>query len=147
MNGNEAILYWNDEPIACLTSNSMSEVLSFLTTCKTTQAGALKFIPVANSYTINFEAVMITDDLMSWDSLSTLTRGMELGSWELSGIQDSGFGHLSNLEMVASSDGIITFTGAILGYGEIVPTDRIFNVWYQDVDTYVNNVMKYVFVN
>ena len=147
MNGNEAILYWNDEPIACLTSNSMSEVLSFLTTCKRTQAGALKFIPVASSYTINFEAVMITDDLMSWDSLSELTRGMEKGTWELTGINDSGFGYLSNLEMVASSDGIITFTGAILGVGEIVPIDQIYNVWFQDVDVYVDNVSKYVLVN
>ena len=146
MNGNDCILYWNDEPIACLTGNSLAEVLTFLNTCKRTRLGALKSIPMANSYQINFEAVMVSDLGMSWEDLSQLVRSMEVGTWEMTGTNDSGFGFLSNLEMVSNSGEIITFTGTIQGIGEIIPLDLDQYVWYQDVDTYVDEGGKYVFV-
>lgn len=146
MNGNDCILYWNDEPIACLTSNSLSEVLTFLNTAKKTQKGAIKSIPVANSYQINFEAVMVSDQSMSWNDLALLAREQVIGSWELTGVNDSGFGFLSGLEITANSGEIITFTGTIVGFGEIVPLDQDQYVWYQDIDTYVDNAGNYVFV-
>lgn len=146
MNGNECILYWNDEPIACLTSNGLSEAVTFINTAKRTQNGALKSIPLANSYQISFEAVMVSDLGMSWDDLAILTRSQVIGGWEMTGTNDAGTGFLSNLEMVSNSGGIITFTGTIVGFGEIIPADFIQHVWYQNVDTYVDNGL-YVLVN
>ena len=147
INGNDCILLWNGEPIACLTSNSLSENVSFLNTSGRTASGALAVIPVANSYVIDFSAVFVSDLNMSWDDLSLLARSMQLGEWEMTGINDSGFGYLSNLEIIADSGGIITFSGQIIGYGVIVPPDTVYSVWYQDVDTYVDNGGKYVFLN
>ena len=146
MNGNDCVLYWNDEPIACLTSNGLSEAVSFINTAKRTQSGALKVLPVSNSYQITFEAVMVSDLGMTWNDLALLARDQVIGSWELTGVNDSGFGFLSNLEMSANSGGIITFTGAITGFGEIIPLDQDQYVWYQNIDTYVDNAGNYVFV-
>jgi hypothetical protein len=146
INGNDCILYWNDEPIACLTSNGLSEAVTFINTAKRTQSGALKSLPLANSYQINFEAVMVSDLGMSWDDLAILMRTQVIGGWEMTGINDAGTGFLSNLEMVSNSGEIITFTGTIIGFGEIIPLDVNQNVWYQDVDVYVDNGL-YVLVN
>jgi hypothetical protein len=147
MNGNECILIWNGDPIACLTSNNLSENLSFLNTSNRTSAGALSVIPVANSYTISFDAVFVEDLDMSWQDLSLATRLMQLGSWEMTGVEIAGSGYLSSLNIVSDSGGIITFTGEIIGYGLIVPRELFYNVWYQDIDTYVDNLGGYVFVN
>ena len=146
MNGNECILIWNGDPIACLTSNNLSENLSFLNTSNRTSAGALSVIPVANSYTISFDAVFVEDLDMSWQDLSLATRLMQLGNWEMTGVEIAGSGYLSSLNIVSDSGGIITFTGEIIGYGLIVPKE-FYNVWYQDIDTYVDNLGDYVFVN
>lgn len=147
INGNDCILLWNGEPIACLTSNSLSENVSFINTSGRTASGALSVIPVANSYVIDFSAVFVSDLNMSWADLSLLARSMQLGEWEMTGINDSGFGYLSNLEIISDSGGIITFSGQIIGYGVIVPPDTVYSVWHQDVDTYVDNGGKYVFLN
>lgn len=147
MNGNDCILKWNGEIIACLTSNNLSESLQFLNTSGRTAKGALTVIPVANSYVIDFDAVFVSDLSMSWEDLSLATRAMVLGDWEMTGVELMGYGYLSSLNVVSNSGGIITFSGQIIGYGEIVPTDTIYNVWYQAVDTYVDNGGKYVFLN
>lgn len=150
INGNECILSWNGEVIACLTSNSISEVLTFLATSKKTINGSQTFAPVANSYAINFEAVMTSDSVMSWAELSALAKSMRLGTWEfdLGGAipGDAGFGFLSNLEMTAISGDLITFTGTIIGYGIIRTAPLTLHVWYQDVDTPVDEGGNYVLV-
>lgn len=145
--GNDCILKWNGEPIACLTSNSLSENLSFLNTSGRTASGALSVIPVANSYIMSFDGIFVSDANMSWTDLSLLARAMQLGEWELTGLDLMSFGYLSGLDVVADSGGIITFTGQIIGYGVIVPSDTVYSVWYQDVDVYVDNGGKYVFLN
>lgn len=145
MNGNEAILYWNNEPIACLTSNGISEVLSFLTTSKKTARGAQTFKPVANSYSINFEAVMINGMAMSWQDLSLLCRNMRVGTWEI--MDDAGRGYLSNLELTANTGENIIFTGTIVGIGVIINADTVYHVWAQAPGIYVDNATKYVFVD
>jgi len=147
INGNDCILKWNGEPIACLTSNNLSETLAFINTSARTLKGALSVIPVANSYTISFEAVFVSDLSMSWADLSLATRAMVLGDWEMTGVDLIGYGYLSGLDVISDSGGIITFTGQIIGYGLIVPSNTVYSVWYQDVDTYVDNGGKYVFLN
>ena len=145
ISGDDAILYWNDEPIACLTSNSLSEVLTFLATSKRTINGAQSFKPVANSYQINFEAVMASDMGMSWDELSALTRGMRLGTWDI--MDDAGYGYLSNLEMTANSGENIIFTGTIIGNGVIVSAPITWNVWAQSPSFNVDEGGRYVLVS
>lgn len=147
INGNDCILKWNGEPIACLTSNNLSETLAFINTSGRTAKGALSVIPVANSYVISFEAVFVSDLSMSWADLSLATRAMVLGDWEMTGVDLIGYGYLSGLDVISDSGGIITFTGQIIGYGLIVPSNTVYSVWYQDVDTYVDNGGKYVFLN
>jgi hypothetical protein len=147
INSNDCILKWNGNPIACLTSNNLSENLSFINTSGRTEKGALTVIPVANSYTISFDAVFVSDLEMSWQDLSLAVRSMQLGDWEMTGVDLMGFGYLSSLDIVADAGGIITFTGQIIGYGEIVPSNTVYQVWYQDVDTFVDNGGKYVFLN
>jgi hypothetical protein len=147
IDSNDCILKWNGEPIACLTSNNLSENLSFINTSGRTAKGALTVIPVANSYTISFDAVFVSDLSMSWEDLSLATRLMQLGDWEMTGVDLMGFGYLSGLDVIADSGGIITFTGQIIGYGVIVPSDTVYQVWYQDVDVFVDNGGKYVFLN
>ena len=145
INGNEAILYWNGEPIACLTSNSLAENLSFLGTSGRTPIGALSFIPVANSYAINFEAVMNQGSAMSWYELSLLARSMELGQWDI--MEDAGFGYLSNLDMTANSGELITFTGTILGNGVIQSSPITWNVWAQSPSFNVDEGGRYVLIS
>jgi hypothetical protein len=145
INGNEAILYWNGEPIACLTSNTLSEALSFLSTSDRTPKGALSFLPVANSYAINFEAVMASDSAMSWDELTLLARKMELGQWDI--MEDAGFGYLSNLDLVANSGENIIFTGTILGNGVIQSSPITWNIWAQSPSFNVDEGGRYVLVN
>jgi hypothetical protein len=148
MNGDLDVLYWNDEPIACLTSNSISEQLSFINTCKRTRLGATASIPLANSYSLSFEGVLAVGMGMSWDELAILHRSQEKGTWRLSGVLEIGEGFLSSLDMTASVGGFITFTGSIQGIGEIISGEHDFTVWFQNADTYVdsgNN--KFVFIN
>ena len=147
INGNDSILYWDGEPIACLTSNSIAETLSFINTCKRSRLGALSPIPVSNSYSLNFEAVLVTDLAMSWNELSLLMRNQEVGSWAMTGSNDTGFGFLSNLEITATTGEIIKFTGTIVGQGEILPLDFDQNVWYQNNDVYVDVADKYVLLS
>lgn len=150
MNGNDAILLWNDEPIACLTSNSLSEVLTFLATSKKTINGAQTFKPVANSYQINFEAVMAVGVGMSWEELAQLFREMRAGTWEVDlGVLggDTGYGYLANLELTANSGENIIFTGTILGQGAIASTPVIWNVWAQSPSFNVDEGGRYVLVS
>jgi hypothetical protein len=113
MNGNEAILFWNSEPIACLTSNSINENLSFLATCKTSRKGSSSFIPQTYSFGLSFEAVMSKDSPMSWERVSELARVMQIGNWSITGLGQSGLGYLSNLEIISNSGENITFTGTL----------------------------------
>lgn len=147
INGNECILTWNDEPIACLTSNSITEAMSFLATCKRTFSGASSHIPSTFGYTLTFEAVMVSGMGMSWDELSLLVRTQEIGSWGLTYVNDTGRGYLANLELVANSGENIIFTGSIQGIGIITPLDAVYYVWFQDIDTYVDEGTKYVLVS
>lgn len=142
INGNEAILYWNEEPVACLTSNSLSEVLTFLATSKKTSRGAQSFKPVANSYSINFEAVMSSG--MSWERLVQDARYMRIGMWDL--LEDAGYGYLSNIEITANSGELIIFTGTIIGNGQIQSSPITWNVWAQSPSYNVDEGGRYVLV-
>jgi hypothetical protein len=146
------ILYINDVPIGCLTSTGLSEAISFIKTCKTTQNGAGTSIGRQHSYSIPFEAVYSIDGaIVTYDDLREYGVNRELVEWALEDgdnlINEAGQAYLENIEMTASSTDFIKFTGTLTGYGAIVSSPITYNVWYQDVDTPVDEGGNYVLVN
>jgi len=145
------ILYINDIPIGCLTSTGLSETISFIKTCKTTQKGAGTSIGRQHSYSIPFEAVYTLDGaIVTYDDLREYGVNRELVEWALEDddgfINEAGQAYLENIEMTVSTEDFIKFTGTLTGYAAIVNSPITYNVWYQDVDTPVDEGGNYVLV-
>ena len=149
----ELMLYINDLPVGCLLSNGLSESISFIKTCKSTQNMGQKQLGQLHSYSINFEAVYSTDQaIIGWDELKDLGRSRTMMDWSMVNLDtnegDAGEGFLESLEISGSSEDFVKFTGVITGYGEIVSAEIIYYVWLQDVGASVDNgTDDYVFVN
>lgn len=147
------MLYINDLPVGCLLSNGLSESISFIKTCKSTQDMGQKQLGQLHSYSVSFEAVYIVDNsLISWDDLKTLGRKRLLMDWSMINTDtnegDAGEGFLENLEITGVSEDFVKFAGTITGYGAIVDAETAYNVWAQDAGVYVDNGNdEYVFVN
>lgn len=150
--GSAMLLYINDVPVGCLTSNTLSESISFIRTCKTTAKGATTNIPDLYGYSIAFECVMVIDNgLMTYEDIKTLARNRERFDWAMinSAINqgDAGQAFVENLEISASSEDFVKFTGTLTGYGAIVNDALIYYVWYQAPNTPVDEGDNYVFTN
>lgn len=147
------MLYINDLPVGCLLSNGLSESISFIKTCKSTQDMGQKQLGQLHSYSVSFEAVYIVDNsLISWNDLKTLGRKRLLMDWSMINTDtnegDAGEGFLENLEITGVSEDFVKFAGTITGYGAIVDAETAYNVWAQDAGVYVDNGNdEYVFVN
>jgi hypothetical protein len=147
------MLYINDLPVGCLLSNSLSESISFIKTCKSTQEMGQKQLGQLHSYSINFEAVYTKDQaIIGWDELKSLGRSRNIMDWSMINTDtnegDAGEGFLENLEITGTSEDFIKFAGVITGYGAIVDADVVYYVWAQDNDIYVDDGGdEYVFVN
>lgn len=147
------MLYINDVPVGCLITNSLSESISFLKTCKSTEEMGQKQLGQLHSYSVNFEAVYTIDSsIIGWDDLKLLGRSRTMMDWSMINLDtnegDAGEGFLENLEITGTSDDFIKFAGTITGYGAIIDANQIFYVWASDVDTYVDNGGdEYVLVN
>lgn len=146
------ILYINDIPVGCLTSDSLSETIAFIQTCKTTEKGAIKSLGTLHAYSIPFEAVYVKDAaLFTYFDLQDKGRNREIMDWSIIDDEttegDAGQAFIENLSISGSSEDFLKFTGTLTGYGAISEYNAIQNVWYQNVDTYVDNGGNYVFVN
>jgi hypothetical protein len=147
------MLYINDLPVGCLLSNGLSESISFIKTCKSTEDMGQKQLGQLHSYSVSFEAVYIVDNsLISWNDLKTLGRKRLLMDWSMINTDtnegDAGEGFLENLEITGVSDDFVKFAGTITGYGAIVDSETAYFVWAQDAGVYVDNGNdEYVFVN
>jgi len=147
------MLYINDLPVGCLLTNSLSESISFLKTCKSTEEMGQKQLGQLHSYSVSFEAVYTIDNsVIGWDELKALGRSRTLLDWSMINLEtnegDAGEGFLENLEITGASEDFIKFAGVITGYGAIIPSEQIFYVWAQDEGVYVDNGGdEYVFVN
>lgn len=147
------MLYINDLPVGCLLSNGLSESISFIKTCKSTEDMGQKQLGQLHSYSVNFEAVYIVDNsLISWNDLKTLGRKRLLMDWSMINTDtnegDAGEGFLENLEITGVSEDFVKFAGTITGYGAIVDAETAYFVWAQDEGVYVDNGGdEYVFVN
>jgi len=145
------ILLINGLPVGCLTSNSLSETIAFINTCKTTAKGAITQLPTLYGYSIPFEAVMATGGgVMTYEDIRELGRNRSKFVWSMvdvdTDVGDAGVAFLENLELTGSSDDFIKFTGTLTGYGAIQDSPLTYNVWYQDVDTPVDEGGNYVLV-
>ena len=121
--GSAAILNINGIPVGCLTGNSLSESVSFINTCKTTDRGAITPLAKLHDYSIDFKAIMTTDSLMSWEQLKDLGRDRIMLNWSIvnsvTSEGDSGTAFLQNLELLGDIGEFINFTGTLAGYGAI----------------------------
>jgi hypothetical protein len=69
------MLYINDTPVGCLLSNNLSESVSFLKTCKSTQEMRQKQLGQLHSYSVNFEAVYAVDQaIIGWNDLKSIRK-------------------------------------------------------------------------
>jgi len=149
----ELMLYINDFPIGCLLSNSLSESISFIKTCKSTPEMGQKQLGQLHSYSVNFEAVYAVDStIISWADLNALGRSRNIMAWSMVNLDtdegDAGEGFLENLEITGVSADFIKFAGTITGYGPIVDSGAKYFVWAQSPGNYVDNGNnEYVFVN
>ena len=146
------VLKINDKPVGCLTSNSLAVTIQFIQTCKTTAKGAIKSLGTLHSYSIPFEAVYVKDlAVITYQDLTVLGRNREMIEWDLvddepGGIMEAGFAYIENLQLTGNVEDFIKFTGTLTGYGEIVDSPITYNVWYQDIDTPVDEGGNYVLV-
>jgi hypothetical protein len=149
----ELMLYINDLPVGCLLSNGLSESISFIKTCKSTENMGQKQLGQLHSYSINFEAVYaVSQSIIGWEELKDLGRSRKMIDWSMINLDtnegDAGEGFLESLEISGTSEDFVKFTGVITGYGEIIDAEKIYYVWAQNVGVYVDNGNdEYVFVN
>ena len=149
----ELMLYINDLPVGCLLSNNLSEQISFIKTCKSTQEMGQKQLGQLHSYSVSFEAIYSVDNaIIGWNDLKQLGRSRKRVDWLMINTDtnegDAGEGFLENLEITGASEDFVKFAGTITGYGAIIDAGVEYFVWAQDVGVYVDNGGdEYVFVN
>ena len=129
------------KPVACLTSNGISESWDFAETMTKCDPGVTRRKPTTYSYEIPIEGVF-TDTTgaggdtakASWDAIATLARAKTYIEWQVAllrsnGTEDTNFpeqygsGYFSALEISAPESDFITFTATILGDGDITTTN------------------------
>ena len=128
-NGSEQILFILVDglkvPIACLTDNSFQESVEMLNTTTADNKGWKTGRPLTQSYSISFSGIQIESNFgapqkASLDILRILKRRRELISWVIdtgTTFTEGGQGYIVNLSESSSADGLLTFSGQILGYG------------------------------
>ena len=135
---NEILSIWDGdsayEPIVCLTSHSLSESVDEIaapqTKCDT--SNSLKREAGQYSYEISFDGVYAKpeDEKASWVSVKTKLRSLGNFTWRITTTyaDDSteieyGTGFFSGLEKTSDSEDFMSFSGSLLGSGDIVAVD------------------------
>ena len=129
------------KPLACLTSNGISESWDFAETVTKCDPGVTRRKPTTYSYEIPFEGVF-TDTSgaggdtakASWDTIKNLARAKTLTEYQIALLRENGtedpnfsaqFGaaYFSALDITGAEGEFITFSGTMLGDGDITETD------------------------
>ena len=129
------------KPIACLTSNGISESWDFAETVTKCDPGVTRRKPTTYSYEIPFEGVF-TDTSgaggdtakASWDTIKGIARAKTLAEYQIALLRDNGtedpnfaaqFGtaYFSALDITGAEGEFITFSGTLLGDGDITEVD------------------------
>jgi hypothetical protein len=129
------------KPVACLTSNGISESWDFAETVTKCDPGVTRRKPTTYSYEIPFEGVF-TDTSgaggdtakASWDVIKNIARAKTLAEYQIALLRDNGtedpnfaaqFGtaYFSALDITGAEGEFITFSGTLLGDGDITEVD------------------------
>jgi hypothetical protein len=129
------------KPVACLTSNGISESWDFAETVTKCDPGVTRRKPTTYSYEIPFEGVF-TDTSgaggdtakASWDTIKGIARAKTLAEYQIALLRDNGtedpnfaaqFGtaYFSALDITGAEGEFITFSGTLLGDGDITEVD------------------------
>ncbi len=129
--GEERILYIKDatvwHPVACLSSNPISENVDMLPTTTRENAGWETVLPTNQSYSIEFNGIQILtsasgdDTKLSYDTLKAKKRDRDLIEWKIEDVgvifSDTGFGYITAISEANEIGGLLSFNGTIQGYG------------------------------
>ena len=138
----EVIKIWNGtdayEPVACLTSNGLSEsreTIDSLTKCDYDGgANATKRTSGAYSYELPIEAEYIETEngKYSWIELKSLIRNSTTIYWNIetihtdaTSVNEYGIGELTSLEKTSGVNENITFSASISGSGVVTNTTQV----------------------
>lgn len=146
--GHTRILYIKDgedyKPVACLTSNPMSEGAEMLRTTTAESGGWRTSIPTNQYFSIDFEGMQIAtgddfdDTMLSYDTLREKKRSKELVEWQIrsseSSTVDEGSGYIVDINEENQVGDFLTFSGTIEGFGEPVFSRGAYAYW-QNGDT------------
>ena len=129
------------KPVACLTSNGISESWDFAETVTKCDPGVTRRKPTTYSYEIPFEGVF-TDTSgaggdtakASWDTIKGIARAKTLAEYQIALLRTDGseepnfapqYGtaYFSALDITGAEGEFITFSGTLLGDGDISETD------------------------
>lgn len=120
------------EPIACVTSSSISESVSIDEVQTKCDPGNIVKTPLVYSYEISGDGIYIDEAVdtarQSHAKLKALLRGKTRVTWRMStGItsptNEYGFGYITSLDLTGDAGTNATFTFTIAGTGEITSTD------------------------
>ena len=120
-------------PIGCLTNNSFSESAEMIDTTTRDNQGWTTSRPLVQSYDISFEGLEINTTMSggnfsvaSYDKLKLLKRDKILLDWKIQGtvypIVDYGKAYITSLSDSNPVGELISFTGAMTGFGKPLVT-------------------------
>lgn len=114
-------------PVACLTSNNLSESAETLATTTRENSGWRTAIPTMQEYTIEISGVMMKDDAdsgnggFSYRQLRKMKRDRTLIEWRIVVMGgyygDFGRGYITSISDSNEAGEMITFSATLLGYG------------------------------
>jgi predicted secreted protein len=121
--GNDRVLFIKQNetflPIACLTSNGMSENTEMFETSTRASGGWKTSLPDFQSYSLTFAGLNQTTGV-SYETLQILKRNRIKIIWGVGLVDDiveQGFGYITDLSVTDDVNQSSVFTGTIEGYG------------------------------
>lgn len=142
-------------PIACETSNSLSENVEMINTTTRDNAGWKTERPTTQSYSISLEAVLKIDNetennnVLSYHKIRKMKRDLTLIEWKretwAGWYIDEGRAHIIDIGDSNTVGEEITFTLDLNGYGAPLEDTARVNVLGEDLETLIavnNNLIK-----
>jgi hypothetical protein len=120
------------EPIACVTSSSISESVEIDEVQTKCDPGNIVKTPLTYSYEISLEGIYIDEAVdsarQSHAKLKALLRGKTRVTWKMatgitSPTDEYGFGYITSLDLTGDAGTNATFSATISGTGAITSTD------------------------
>ena len=134
-------------PISCLTSNSFTESVDMLETTTQDNRGWKTGRPLNQGFNISFSGIQVESNFAlptqaSLDILKIFKRRRELVNWFIateSTFVEGGSGYITDLTDSSTAEGLLEFSGTILGYGALaIPNLEVPNAFiFQDGEQFI----------